>query len=76
MKQVDITKTLEELEGQRWGEPVFNSGLVIRGLSRILCKLIYRELPRGGGVGLSSVNVDRPDPGKRQTVAAAFVPSF
>ncbi|SET86172.1 contact-dependent growth inhibition system immunity protein [Paenibacillus sp. NFR01] len=30
MKQVDITKTLEEIEGEIWSEPVFNSGLVVR----------------------------------------------
>ncbi|MGG4341725.1 contact-dependent growth inhibition system immunity protein [Paenibacillus lautus] len=30
MKQVDITKTLEELEGEGWSEPVFSSGLVVR----------------------------------------------
>ncbi|WP_164848641.1 contact-dependent growth inhibition system immunity protein [Paenibacillus sp. DCT19] len=30
MQQVDRTKTLEELEGESWGEPSFNSRLVIR----------------------------------------------
>lgn len=30
MKQVNITKTLEELEGEGWSEPVFSSGLVVR----------------------------------------------
>ncbi|MGO4528538.1 contact-dependent growth inhibition system immunity protein [Paenibacillus sp. 2TAF8] len=30
MQQVDLTKTLEELEGEYWGEPNYNSSLVIQ----------------------------------------------
>ncbi|MCM3204778.1 contact-dependent growth inhibition system immunity protein [Paenibacillus illinoisensis] len=29
MRQIDYTKTLDELEGGSWGEPDFKSGLVI-----------------------------------------------
>lgn len=29
MRQIDLTKTLDELEEESWGEPVYKSGLVI-----------------------------------------------
>jgi len=31
MQQVDLTKTLEELEGEKWNEPNFASRLVLQG---------------------------------------------
>ncbi|WP_328800453.1 contact-dependent growth inhibition system immunity protein [Paenibacillus sp. LX16] len=47
MQQVDLTKTLEELEGKYWGEPNFASSLVIqvhRLRKKPLCELNNEDL--------------------------------
>ncbi|MHB0860331.1 hypothetical protein ACYCS5_03505 [Paenibacillus sp. SEL3] len=47
MQQVDLTKTLKELEGKYWGEPNFASSLVIqvhRLRKRPLCELNNEDL--------------------------------
>ncbi|XOI97579.1 contact-dependent growth inhibition system immunity protein [Paenibacillus polymyxa] len=47
MKQVDLTKTLEELEDDRWDEPNFASRLVLRAnelRKKPLCELNTEDL--------------------------------
>ncbi len=47
MQQVDLTKTLEELEGEYWNEPNFASSLVIqvhRLRKKLLCELNNEDL--------------------------------
>lgn len=47
MKQVDLTKTLEELEDDRWDEPNFASRLVLRAnelRKKPLCELNNEDL--------------------------------
>ncbi|WP_179292226.1 contact-dependent growth inhibition system immunity protein [Paenibacillus campinasensis] len=47
MKQVDLTKTLEELEGEYWDEPNFSSSLVIQvhqSRKKPLCELNNEDL--------------------------------
>ena len=47
MRQIDHTKTLDELEGESWGEPDFESGLVIRAHAlrkKPLCEFSNEDL--------------------------------
>ncbi|MBY0117977.1 hypothetical protein H7K48_17930 [Paenibacillus xylanexedens] len=47
MQQVDLTKTLEELEDDRWDEPNFASRLVLRAnelRKKPLCELNNEDL--------------------------------
>ncbi|MGY5343150.1 contact-dependent growth inhibition system immunity protein [Paenibacillus glucanolyticus] len=47
MRQVDLTKTLEELEGEYWSEPNFASSLVIqvhKSRKKPLCELNNEDL--------------------------------
>ncbi|MEK4431717.1 contact-dependent growth inhibition system immunity protein [Paenibacillus sp. FSL M7-0802] len=47
MQKIDLTKTLEELEGKYWGEPNFASSLVIqvhRLRKKPLCELNNEDL--------------------------------
>lgn len=47
MRQIDFTKTLDELEGESWGEPDFKSGLVIHAHAlrkKPLCEFSNEDL--------------------------------
>ncbi|WP_190945458.1 contact-dependent growth inhibition system immunity protein [Paenibacillus sp. UASWS1643] len=55
MRQVDLTKTLEELEGEYWGEPNFASSLVIQVhklRKKPLCELNNEDLCMLKSIGI------------------------
>jgi len=54
---------------------LWNSTTATEGLSRILCKLHYRDSPLKGRLTLT-VDADRSVPERKRRVGAAFDPSF